>query len=235
MSSSDPPAHVTLEARAIVFDMDGLLVDSEPLWAAVEGDFARVRGAEFTAEHAASCVGRGLANTLRFMNATFGFAVDLERDARDIVDRFLSRARELVLMPGALALLDAAAAERVPVALGSSSDRRLVKAVVAAVGVADRFASVVAGDDVPRTKPAPDIFLECALDLGVEPAGCVVLEDSVAGVLAGRAAAMKVIAVPERYPGDPALADSADVVVRDLFAARRAIRFAGGGPYTASK
>jgi HAD superfamily hydrolase (TIGR01509 family) len=212
-----------IEASAILFDMDGLLVDSEPLWADVETEFALARGGDFTPEMAHACVGRGLANTLRVMHEAFGFAVDVERDSHDIVERFVTRAGELALKPGALALLDEAAG-RVPTALGSSSSRRLVTAALEAVGVASRFQVVVAGDEVDRPKPAPDIFLRCARLLDVAPDRCVVLEDSLAGVRAGRAAGMRVIAVPEGDGRD--LAGECDAVASDLFDARRRMRFA---------
>ena len=207
-------------AGAVLFDMDGLLIDSEPLWALVEADFALPRGGVFTREHATACVGRGLANTVRFMGSTFGFDVDVERDVGELVERFLARVGELALKPGAADLLDALGG-RVPVALGSSSTRRLVLAALDAVGVRDRFPIVVCGDDVAHPKPAPDIFLKCAADLRVSPSECVVLEDSLAGAESGRAAGMRVLAVPEKFPWDPAYESVADTVVRDLFEARR--------------
>jgi len=213
---------VPIEASAILFDMDGLLIDSEPLWAEVEAAFARDRGANFTAELTRECVGRGLANTLRVMHEVFGFPVDLDRDSREIVDRFVARSGELVLKPGARELLDEATG-LVPCALGSSSSRRLVQAALEAVGETSRFGVVVTGDDVAHPKPAPDIFARCARELGVAPARCVVLEDSLAGVRAGRAAGMRVIAVPER--DGSCFVDEADAVVKDLFAARARIRF----------
>jgi beta-phosphoglucomutase-like phosphatase (HAD superfamily) len=206
--------------------MDGLLVDSEPLWAKVEAEFARVRGGDFTAAHAEQCVGRGLERTLLVMHEAFGFPIDLERDSAEIVARFVARAGELALKPGALALLDAAKGI-VPVALGSSATRRVVLAVLDAVGLGSRFAAIVCGDDVARTKPAPDIFLECARRLGVEPRACVVLEDSLAGVEAGRAADARVIAVPERRPVDPRISEIADHVVVDLFEALGLLSLAG--------
>jgi beta-phosphoglucomutase-like phosphatase (HAD superfamily) len=216
---SYPPSPLRPDLRALLFDMDGLLVDSEPLWARVEADFARVRGGDFTAAHAEQCVGRGLERTLLLMHEAFGFPVDLPRDAAEIVSGFIARAGELALKPGALALLDAAEGV-VPVALGSSSARRLVLSVLDAVGLGSRFDAVVCGDDVARTKPAPDIFLECARRLGVDPEACVVLEDSLAGVEAGRAARARVIAVPERRPFDLRIAELADHVVGDLLEAR---------------
>lgn len=215
-----------IEACALVFDMDGLLVDSEPLWAEVEADFARARGGDFTRDMARACVGRGLSSTLHVMRDAFGFAVDVDRDSRDIVERFVTRAGELKWKQGARELLDEANG-RVPVALGSSSSRKLVGAVLDAVGAASRFQVVVAGDEVAQPKPAPDIFATCARLLGVAPAGCVVLEDSLAGVRAGRTAGMRVIAVPERDADGRGLEDECDAVVKDLFEARRRIRFVG--------
>ena len=214
-----------IDAGAIIFDMDGLLVDSEPLWAEVEADFARTRGGEFTRELARRCVGQGLANTLRVMRDAFGFHVDIERDSAEIIDRFVARARDLALKPGALELLNEVDGV-VPVALGSSSSRRLVVSVLDAVGLSSRFGVVVTGDDVEHPKPAPDIFVKCARELGVMPARCLVLEDSLAGVRAGRAAGMRVIAVPEGDPHGRGFEDHADAVVADLFEARRLISLA---------
>jgi HAD superfamily hydrolase (TIGR01509 family) len=212
-----------IPAHALVFDMDGLLVDSEPLWARVEADFARARGGDFTPELARACVGRGIANTLRVMSDLFGFPVDVDRDTDEILDRFILRASEIVLKPGARELLGDAKG-RVPVALGSSSARRLVAATLEAVGLEDTFDVVVCGDEVARPKPAPDIFTRCAEELDVESQRCVVLEDSLAGATAGRAAGMRVIAVPEGDPCGRGFEQTADAVVADLFDARRRLR-----------
>jgi HAD superfamily hydrolase (TIGR01509 family) len=212
-----------LRCRALLFDMDGLSVDSEPLWFRVERDFARERGGDFTAEMAQRCVGRGMAHTLRAMQASFGFAVDVERDAADIVERFIARVGELALKPGFIELLDHATARGVARAIASSSARRLVAATLDRFGVRPRFDAVVTGDCVAHPKPAPDIFLEAARRLGVAPSECVVLEDSESGCRAGRAAGMGVIAVPE---GDPApFHPLADAVLPDLHAARRVLSF----------
>lgn len=208
-----------LRAKALLFDMDGLAVDSEPLWFHVERDFAAARGGDFTAEMAERCIGRGLANTLRVMGEAFGFAIDVERDAAEIIERFTSRVGELELKPGFVELFEAAREAGVPRALASSSSRRIVHASLDRFGLRERFDAVVSGDDVAHPKPAPDVFLEAARRLGVAPEGCVVLEDSASGCKAGRAAGMKVIAVPE---ADVASFDAlADLVVVDLHAAAR--------------
>ena len=203
---------------ALVFDMDGLMVDSEPLWFAVEREFARVRGGDWTAELALTCVGQGTPHTLRVMNKKFGFAVDVERDARAVAEMFVARVQELALKPGFEELLAAGLGAGLPCAVASSSARKLVEATLRRFGVLDRFHAVTTGDDVDRHKPAPDVFLLAAERLGVAASACVVLEDSMAGVRAARAAGMRVVAVPEREP--ERFGELADAVVADLHGAR---------------
>jgi beta-phosphoglucomutase-like phosphatase (HAD superfamily) len=208
-----------IPCRALLFDMDGLMVDSEPLWFEVEREFARDRGGDWTEAMASDCIGKGLANTLRVMHASFGFPVEAARDTAVIVDLFIGRVSELTLKAGFEELLAEAAWLGVPRALASSSARRLVEATLARFGVRERFDAVVTGDCVAHPKPAPDIFLEASRRLGAPPEGCVVLEDSLAGVRAARAAGMRVIAVPEDAP-PVEMTTLADAVVSDLHAAR---------------
>ena len=208
-----------IPCRALLFDMDGLMVDSEPLWFQVERDFARARGGDWTEELGTACIGQGMANTLRVMHESFGFPVDVERDASVIVELFVARVGELTLKTGFDELLAEALSKGVPRALASSSARRLVEATLARFGVRERFDAVVTGDCVAHPKPAPDIFLEAARRLGVPPDGCVVLEDSLAGVRAARAAGMRVIAVPEGV-ASAEMTSLAEAVVSDLHAAR---------------
>lgn len=204
----------------LILDMDGLMVDSEPLWFRVERDFAASRGGDWTLTHAHACIGRGMPHTLRTMSELFGFAVDLERDAQEIMDAFLARVGELELKPGLMELLDAAEGA-LPIAVASSSPMRLIRGVLARFALTARVNAVVSGDSVASAKPAPDIFLAAARDIRVAPARCVVLEDSLAGATAGRAAGMFVIAVPEQHvDGFDRVADR---VVADLFEARRAL------------
>jgi HAD superfamily hydrolase (TIGR01509 family) len=213
-----------IPCRALLFDMDGLMVDSEPLWLEVERDFARGRGGDWTEELAHACIGKGLANTLRVMSEAFGFAVDLERDGAEIIALFMSRVAELRLKPGFEELFEEARGRGIPRALASSSARPLVEAVLVRFGVRERFDAVVTGSCVAHPKPAPDIFLEAARRLGIAPGACVVLEDSLAGVRAGRAAGAHVIAVPE-HPATDEMRALADAVVGDLRAARALLAF----------
>jgi HAD superfamily hydrolase (TIGR01509 family) len=206
------------EIAALLLDMDGLLVDSEPLWFQIERGFCRDRGFVWTEELAAPCIGRGLRNTLDTMGERFGFAVEHDRDAAEIEDRYVAAVGDLAFKPGAAALLDAAAGV-VPMALASSSPRRLIAAIVDRFGLQPRLSAIVSGEDVARPKPAPDIFLRAAADLGVPPARCAVLEDSLAGCTAGRAAGMIVVAVPEGPWEGRGFEVVADVIVRDLLEA----------------
>lgn len=218
-----PPAK-GISCRALLFDMDGLMVDSEPLWLEVGRAFARARGGAWTGDLARACIGRGLANTLRVMQESLGIRVDLEADVPAMVELFLARVSELRLKPGFEELLEEARARGIPRALASSSAQRLVEATLARFGVRDGFDAVVTGDCVARPKPAPDIFLEAARRLGIPPGGCVVLEDSLAGVRAARAAGMSVVAVPE-HPATDEMTALADAVVSDLRAARAQLAF----------
>src|SRR5262249_58583576 len=97
-----------LRAGALLLDMDGLMVDSEPLWYEVERAFAHARGGLWTIELAHACIGKGLASTLLAMTERFGFATDLEKDGHELVESFIARVGELALKPGCAELLDAA-------------------------------------------------------------------------------------------------------------------------------
>jgi|HubBroStandDraft_4_1064222.scaffolds.fasta_scaffold67393_1 beta-phosphoglucomutase-like phosphatase (HAD superfamily) len=205
--------------EALIFDMDGLMVDSEPLWFEVQRDFALNRGGEWTPALADQCIGKGLANSVRVMAQALGFEVDVERDAAAIVDAFIGRVRDLSLKRGCVEIVDAVQRRprRLPRAVASSSARRLVEATLARFGLVERFDVLVCGEAVSRPKPAPDIFLLAAKHMSMAPDACVVLEDSLAGVEAARAAGMRVIAVPEKADERFSVADA---VVCDLHEAR---------------
>ncbi len=213
--------------QALVLDMDGLMVDSEPLWFQVERDFAAARGGAWTHDLALGCTGRGTPYTLGVMGERFGFAVDLARDTAEMTDRFLARLADLALKPGCRGLIEAAHG-RLPLAVASSSPLRLIEGVLARFDLAPRFRAVVSGQEVAHPKPAPDIFLRAAAALGVAPADCAVFEDSMAGATAGRAAGMFVIAVPEGAWEGRGFEAVADRIVPDLFAALGTIVLPGG-------
>ena len=184
--------------NALIFDMDGLLIDSEPLWWSVEKQLAAEHGKVWTDEMAHACIGKGLPNAVNAIASNL--AIDIETDAgvRYLVDKFIERKSELQLKAGARELIEKAQRGSVRLALASSSTKRLIAAVMDRFSdIAPAFAHLVSGEHVENSKPAPDIFLLAASRLGVAPDGCVVLEDSIAGVKAGVAAGMMTIAVPE--------------------------------------
>ncbi len=184
---------------AVLWDMDGLMVDSEPLWTVAEVELAQSLGGTWDDEVKARIVGTRLDVAVPTILGHFGVAATPDRVA-DTAARLLARmvelfrADDLPLLPGVQPLLAALADERVPMALVSSSYRVLVDAVLA--GGVGPFAVTIAGDEVERGKPAPDPYLLAAERLGVDVTRCVVLEDSPSGVVSGEAAGCAVVAVP---------------------------------------
>ena len=194
--------------QAVLWDMDGVLVDSEPLWTIAEAELAEHYGREWTDEVKALVVGTRLDVAVPAILRHFGQAhgpEEVRRASSLLLDRMVELyATPQQLMPGAGELLASLRAAGVPVALVSSSFRVLVDAVLAQ-GVGP-FELTLAGDEVLHAKPHPEPYLTAARRLGVPPARCVVIEDSPSGVAAAEAAGCAVLAVPS-VPGvafDPA-------------------------------
>lgn len=183
---------------AVLWDMDGLLVDSEPVWTRAEVELAERLGGVWDDEVKAAVVGTRLDVAVPTILRWFGEPATPDQVAETsqwLLDRMVGLfAAELPLMPGARDLLAAIAAQGVPMALVSSSYRVLVDAVLAS-GL-EPFALTIAGDEVQRGKPDPEPYLTAAARLGIRPQDCVVLEDSPAGVASGEAAGCAVLAVP---------------------------------------
>lgn len=187
---------------AVLWDMDGLLVDSEPLWTVAEVELAARLGGEFTDELKAAIVGTRLEvavpTILRWYDADDGPDTVAETSAWLLARMVELFEVDLPLLPGVAGLLASLRDAGVPLALVSSSYRVLVDAVLAH-GIGP-FDVTVAGDEVEQGKPHPEPYLTAAARLGVDPRDCVVMEDSPAGVAAGEAAGCAVVAVPS-VPG----------------------------------
>ena len=199
--------------HAAVFDMDGLLVDSEPQWARAETELLARHGDRFTPADAEATHGRSIEDTVDVYAPRLG------------VDRAALRAELMALMrvqfeegaavrPGAREL-DRWLEGKMPLAVASNTDGDLVRLALLGVGLLDAFAAIVSGADIGRAKPHPDVYLVACRALGVEPHDAVAFEDSPAGVLAAKAAGIACVGVPERDGVDLAAA-GADVVVRSL-------------------
>lgn len=203
--------------EAVVFDLDGLLVDSEQVWDDVREQLVHERGGRWHARAQRDMMGMSSTEWSRYMHDALGLSEPPEEINAEVVRRMLARYAEgPPWLPGAL---DAArrVAERWPLALASSSNRELIEEVLTVGGIHDLFRATVSSEEVARGKPAPDVYLEAARRLGVAPERCAAIEDSQSGILSARAAAMRVIAVPNAHyvPSDEALA-AADVVLGSI-------------------
>ena len=199
-----------MKARGVVFDLDGVLVDSEGIWARAEAETVEGLGGEYTTEVSAALYGRGHRDGARILAERFG------GDADAIADTLLANAlagfgRGLEPLPGARDLV-AQLRGRVPIAVASNSVRVIVETALAAAGL-EGFDAVVAGEDVAAPKPAPDPYLEACARLGVDPADAIGIEDSPVGVASAKAAGLYVIGIPSIR--DTRL-DEADLVLRSL-------------------
>jgi HAD superfamily hydrolase (TIGR01509 family) len=201
---------------AAIFDMDGLLADSEPIWHEVEIDVFGRHGVPLTVERCLETKGMFLGDAVEHWYARYPWSGASRRAvAAEIVDGMARRLDEAVeLKPGAAHALDFCAQRGARLAVASSSPRRLIEAVVRRTGLAGRFVVVHSGEDEVVGKPDPAIFLTTARLLEVAPETCVVFEDSAAGVLAAKGAGMACIAVPEPDPtaGSTAGADARDAL-----------------------
>jgi HAD superfamily hydrolase (TIGR01509 family) len=200
-------------SMAVLFDMDGLLIDSEPLWLQVETAVMARLGTEWSEADQAQLIGGSLDRSVRYMLSRAG------RPAPpDVVGEWLmSGIAELVrrngipIQPGARELLAEVEAAGLPHALVTSSERRFMDEVLASTGL--RFDALVCADDVTLTKPDPEPYLLAAKLIGVPPGDCFALEDSPNGVASAEAAGCRVIAVPSLVPIGPA---PGRIVVRSL-------------------
>jgi HAD superfamily hydrolase (TIGR01509 family) len=184
----------------VLFDMDGLLVDSEPLWFEVETSVMARLGGSWSPTDQAALVGGSLERSLDYLLARATRPVSREIVARWMVDGMveLVSTRPLPVLPGARELLAEVDEAGVPYALVTSSERPVMEAVLGQLHV--RFPVTVCGDDVSQSKPDPEPYLLAAAKLGADPRRCVAIEDSPNGVAAAEAAGCVMIAVPSVVP-----------------------------------
>ncbi|MEU0354385.1 HAD-IA family hydrolase [Streptomyces cyaneofuscatus] len=206
-----PDSHWTLDGtavptlpQAVLLDMDGTLVDTEPLWLDAAREVAAAHGHALTDEEGAGVLGRTCADTAAYLATLSPGTTADEALESDLEDTFLAAVEKGVrLRPGARDLLDRLADGNIPAALVSASPRRVVDAVLKTLG-AEVFRTTVADGETDRSKPHPDPYLEAAARLRLPPGACLVVEDSPTGIAAAEAAGCRVVAVPSATPVDAA-------------------------------
>jgi HAD superfamily hydrolase (TIGR01509 family) len=221
---------MSMPLRAAIYDLDGLVVDSEPSWVEAEVEVFRSVGVPMTPELSRETTGMRLDEAVALWSARFPWKGPSQAE---LLERLLARAQELIVTragpkPGVRESLSVMKQAGLRVALASSSPMAFIEAVLQKLKLLAEFEVIVSAESEPFGKPHPGIYLRAAEWLGVDPRECVALEDSLNGVVSAKAARMKCIAVPEQWP-DPRLA-LADAVVESLLAVDAALlaRLDGG-------
>jgi HAD superfamily hydrolase (TIGR01509 family) len=204
---------------AVIFDLDGVLVDSEALWDDARRQLVEESGGTWKDDAQHAMMGMSSLEWSRYMREELDVPMSEEAISEAVVERLEGLYRErLPLIPGARASV-IAVAQRWPLALASSANRPLIELVLELAGLADCFEATVSSEEVANGKPAPDVYLEAARRLSTEPAMCVAVEDSTSGLRAAAAAGMGVVAIPNRaFPPEPDALALADIVLESILA-----------------
>jgi len=203
-----------VDFAAVVFDLDGVLVDSEQVWDEVRRAVVADLGGRWTDAATTAVQGMSTPEWARYLVDELGVHGPPEEVAADVIRRMAERYRRHVpLLPGAVQAVRTLSGHW-PLGVASSSPPDLIRTVLDVAGVADRFRVVVSSEQVSRGKPAPDVYLAAAAELGVPAERCVAVEDSANGLRAAAAAGMTVVAVPNPHypPPDEAVRLAAAVV-----------------------
>lgn len=203
--------------KAIIFDMDGLLIDSEPKWDRARADMAERLGKEWGRKDHEAVMGVSTEEWAAYMRDTWNIDMSLKDIVEEIVSRMRDYYREQIPFRKNAVEAVNLAADNYRTALASGSERSLIDIVTASEQLAGKFEVVLSADQVERGKPHPDVYLETAKRLGVEPEYCLCLEDSKNGMLAGLNAGFKVIGIPDKdFPVEQAVLDKVDAVLGSL-------------------
>ena len=199
-----------MSVEAVIFDLDGVLLDSEQAWDQARRDLVAETGGTWTDAATRDMMGMSSREWPVYVRDALKVPMTADEINADVVRRMVEGYRtSLPLLSGAREAVERIAA-RWPIGLASSSNREVIDEVLEAMGVADRFAATVSSEEVDRGKPAPDVYLEAARRLGVEPAKTVAIEDSENGIRSARAAGMRVLVVPNPHfpPAAEALSEA---------------------------
>jgi HAD superfamily hydrolase (TIGR01509 family) len=203
--------------EAVVFDLDGVIVDSEHVWDAAREALAREQGGHWHENAQTDMMGMSSVEWSRYMHEVIGLRDPPEEISTEVVRRLEATYREeLPLIAGAEEAV-ARLAERWPLGVASSSNRRIIDLVLELSGLDRFFGATVSSEEVERGKPSPDVYLEAVRRLGAGPEQAAAVEDSHNGILAAKAAGMRVVAIPNRrYPPREEVLSEADVVLEGI-------------------
>ena len=205
-----------MQTQAVIFDLDGLLVDTEPLHRRVFNATLARHGVDYEIqeeEFGRAFVGIPQCKNSVYLITRFGMRASADELTREHIanyERIIADPKNLTLMPGACVLFDELQGRGVPMAVASGSPRSQVETIVRGLGIAAFFRVIVTGSDVAKGKPAPDVYLRACDELRMNAARCIAIEDSASGAMAAQAAGLRVVVVPNRYTRhqDLALADA---------------------------
>jgi len=185
---------------AVIFDLDGTLVDSMWMWRDIDIEYLARFGIDMPENLQEEISGISVTQTAHYFKNTFRLEDSIEQIISDWDDMAVAKYQyEVPLKEGVMAFLDALQARGIVCAIATSNSRTLTDTVLAAHGIEDYFTEVITGEDVHQGKPDPDIYLVCAERLGIDPSACLVFEDIPKGIEAAQAAGMKVCAVEDDY------------------------------------
>ena len=203
--------------QAVVFDLDGVLIDSEPVWERVRRGLVTERGGHWADDAQKRLMGMSTSEWARYLSEDLGVGLPPGEVASQVVDRMAARYRERIpFLPGAVEAVRRLAA-RWPLGLASSAPAVLIETVLQAADLRSYFKVTMSTEQVPHGKPAPDIYLAVAAGLGVAPTSCAAAEDSSNGLRSAAAAGLHVIAIPHpEYPPDPDALALASLVLSGL-------------------
>jgi HAD superfamily hydrolase (TIGR01509 family) len=203
--------------RALVFDLDGVLLDSEQVWNEAKEELVREQGGRWREDAPRRMMGMSSPEWAAYLRDELGVPLDPKAISDQVVRRLEQIYRDrLPLLDGAPEAVDRLAAS-LPLGLASSSNREIIDLFLELTGLGPRFAVTLSSEEVARGKPAPDVYLEVLQRLRADPAGSIAVEDSENGIRAAKAAGMRVVVIPNpHYPPDPAVLADADDVVGSL-------------------
>lgn len=211
--------------RGVLFDMDGVLIDSEPVNNRLLMDACALQGCALTQGHLDQLLGTNLDTTNSLLKQWFPGNIDTDRYVADWIELTVAHilAHGMPVKPGVTEALAVLRRRGIPLAICTSNDSRVVSALTRKLPLFQAFDAIVTGDTVTQGKPAPDIFLEGARQIGVPPADCAGIEDSLNGVKAIRAAGMRCIMIPDTLPYGEAFAPYTDMVIPSLHELERVL------------